>query len=84
MQLISELSGKLQSLSISEEDDTTAAVDSNGDADDDEREVHEEIIQLFPGGNRDAVRYVLDAIAPYCEEEDKLYENLRQGKYCKI
>ena len=33
----------------------------------------------FAGGNQDALKYVLDRIAPYCDSEELLYQNLRDG-----
>lgn len=77
---ISDLSKELEvSVKIGEANDSRTA-DSNGDVD--ERENREEMLELFPGGNRDAVKYMLDAIAPYCDDEKKLHDNLKEGKKC--
>uniref|UniRef100_A0A914WDD5 Uncharacterized protein n=1 Tax=Plectus sambesii TaxID=2011161 RepID=A0A914WDD5_9BILA len=65
------LSSKLQSLSINE---SAPEVDSDEDL---ERQIHDENINLFPGGNQDAVRNVLDGISPYCESQEFLYQNLQ-------
>lgn len=73
----------LECLSISgseSEDDRSTENENEDNNEAGERENRDEMLSTFPGGDQTAVRNILDAIAPYCESKDMVYNNLRKGK----